>query len=172
MSWSERDKFRNEESSFTCCMKDEGFPKGNDPSLATCRSSQQTALRCCGQNPWCWADKEKAHKMGQVWINGDGRKWTTDEVLRSQPVVKTIVIYRTIGQSVAFTWLMAMRQPIFRWHERYPGFYTEQESAVYWCQTVIKLPHGFADSQRENAQVENQQGRKYRCSTQLRTKSY
>ena len=31
--------------------------------------------------------------------------------------------------------------------------------------------NGYADRQRENAQVENQQGRKYRCSTQLRTKS-
>jgi len=42
--------------------------KGDEPSLATCRSSQQTALWCCGQNPWCWTDKEKAQKMGQVWV--------------------------------------------------------------------------------------------------------
>jgi len=38
-----------------------GFPKGDDPSLAAYRGSQQTALRCCGQNPWYWTDKEKAH---------------------------------------------------------------------------------------------------------------
>jgi hypothetical protein len=57
-----------------------------------------------------------------------------------QPVVKTIVIQVMIGQSLAVTCLLAKRQPILRWHERYSGFYTEQENTGYWCQSVIRLP--------------------------------
>ena len=43
-----------------------------------------------------------------------------------QQVVETIVTVRTIGQSIEVTC-----QPILRWHERYSGFYMEQEKAGY-----------------------------------------
>lgn len=56
-----------------------GFLKRDEPSLAACRSSQQTALRCYGQKSWYRTDKEKAHYMGQVWIT---------EMNASEPLMK------------------------------------------------------------------------------------
>jgi hypothetical protein len=55
------------------------------------------------------------------------------------------------------TYLLAMRGPVYRRHDSYPGFRTELENRV-----------GDA---KGKAQVEDPRGRKYRCTDQGRTAS-
>ena len=60
---------------------------------------------------------------------------------------------------MADTYLRAMRGPVLRRHDSYPGFRTELENRV-------------GDAKGERHKVENPQGRKYRCTDQGRTAPY
>ena len=61
------------------------------------------------------------------------------------------------GSSMEGTYLLAMRCPVYRRHDSYPGFRTELENRSVMV--------------REKAQVGDPRGRKYRSTDQGRTAS-
>jgi hypothetical protein len=87
----------------------------------------------------------------------DERKQTIDEVSLTLKVLSKPIDHQPIVKGIAVTYLLAMWQPVLRWHESYLGSYTELGKLNIDARlSTERLPlKDSLDNQRENAQVEN-----------------
>jgi hypothetical protein len=126
------------------------------PSEPSCRRRLQTAMSCFGQKPrWLTSWSKDVGLITSGRDERDERKRTSVEASKRSRMTSKLGSHHCSRKSVAATYLLATRCPVFRRRDSHSGSRTELEN--------------LAGDAKGKAQAANPQGRKYRCAGEGRT---